>query len=258
MPRVFEHGTIKKRLFFALFLRRNLSCATAIHCTGESEQEAVRELGVTCGRTFVAPLGAYLPELEESEKSIKRRHILFLSRLGEEKGLKLLLEAWDSIEHNSWHLIIAGPDWKNYRKQLEEMISRRKIQDVSLPGLVIGSAKDKIYREADIFILPSPMENFSMVVLDALAYGLPVICTQGTPWGSVSDAKCGWWISANSVKALIDALKEAMSLDDDVYRQMSLRARRLAARYSWDEVLKVVFREYKTAMQEKWRSKEHV
>lgn len=243
MPRVFSKSRIKKTLFFFLFLRASLNHAAALHCTGDAEREAVRLLGIK-SKIFVVPLGVYLPTWPIVKSVPRQRNLLFLSRLGEEKGLELLLLAWKNIDHRDWHLILAGPDWLGHRRKLENLIAKERIRDVSFPGLVCGAAKDRLYRDADVFVLPSPMENFSMVVLDALAYGVPVVCTQGTPWQSIEEENCGWWIESNSVRALELAIKDAMGKDEDECAIMSTNARHLAERYSWKMVCEALTREH--------------
>lgn len=92
-----------------MFLRKNLNTATGIHCTEDGEMEAVCELGIK-SRTFIVPLGCDIPKLHLDEK--KENVILFLSRIGEEKGLLYLLDGWKVIDHNGWRLVLAGPDWE--------------------------------------------------------------------------------------------------------------------------------------------------
>ena len=63
-------------------------------------------------------------------------------------------------------------------------------------------------------MLPSPMENFSAVVLEALSYATPVICTTGTPWQAVEERRCGWRVEPDSAAALASALAAATSISD--------------------------------------------
>ncbi|MEZ5591148.1 MAG: glycosyltransferase [Gammaproteobacteria bacterium] len=46
---------------------------------------------------------------------------------------------------------------------------------------------------ADLFVLPSFSENFGVVIAEALAHGVPVITTRGTPWKGLLQHGCGWW-----------------------------------------------------------------
>lgn len=234
MPRVLRKGWLKKKVFYLIFLRRNLLDAFAIHCTGEGESAAVRSLGIGT-RTFIAPLGCHLPYWPV-RRTGDGKTILFLSRISEEKGLVCLLDAWKKIDHTGWRLVLAGPDWLGFRAELERKIGREQIRDVEFIGAADVEMKDRLYRQASLFVLPSPVENFSMVVLDALAYGIPTICTKGTPWRVIEDRKCGWWIDPDSTSALEKALSQAMSTATDQYEQMQVRAREVAKEFSWIEI----------------------
>lgn len=231
MPRVFSRGWLKKHLFYWLFLRRNLNSSSGIHCTGDGEVNAVRSLGIKA-RTFIVPLGCDLPDLTRDVK--KEKIVLFLSRLGEEKGLLFLLDAWKRVHHNGWRLMLAGPNWEGYRRVLEKKIEGDKIADVEFYGAADENQKDALYRSARLFVLPSPMENFSMVVLDALAYGVPVICTKGCPWKVLQERKCGWWVDSNSAKAIENALSEALMMPHEDLQKMGERAISVASEFSWD------------------------
>lgn len=237
MPRVLKKGWLKKQLFFRLFLKPLLQKATAIHCTGEGEEAAVKSLGVKT-KTFIAPLGCNLPVEGKVGCQGQQRNVLFLGRLGEEKGLELLLDAWKEIKNEGWKLVIAGPSWEGYGERLRAKVDVEKIKGVEFSGNADEAMKDRLYRAADVFVLSSPMENFSMVVLDALAYGVPVICTKGTPWRVIEEKHAGWWIEPNSSAAIRAALEEAMNLTDEERQAMGARGREIARGYTWPEIAK--------------------
>ena len=142
--------------------------------------------------------------------------------------------------------MIAGPDWRGYRALLEKKVVEEGIRGIEFHDPVFGPDKDALYRGADLFVLASPVENFSAVVLDALAFGVPVICTKGTPWGCIEREKCGWWVEPNSSAALYEALKSATSLPRDELQEMGRRGIAVAQRdYSWGMISKTLLEGYK-------------
>lgn len=252
MPRVFKKGWLKKHLFWCLALRKGVEQASLIHCTAEAERQAVARFGFEVPYV-IAPLGARLLPSPPSQPSQPSQHsspsqlrtCLFLGRISDEKGLPLLLGAWKRLDAANWRLVIAGPDWRGYRALLEKKVAEGGIHGVEFHDPVFGPDRDALYRNADLFALASPVENFSAVVLDALAFGVPVICTKGTPWGCIEREKCGWWVEPNSSAALYEALKMATSLPRDELREIGRRGIAIAQRdYSWESISETVLKGY--------------
>ena len=240
MPRVFQKGRIKKSIVWHLLLKHLLRKAKAICCTSESEADACKSLRLS-GPFVYSPLGVSLPNVANDSR-VRKKTILFLGRLGEEKGLLDLLSAWKLVPHNGWTLKLAGPDWRGHKKILEDKIASEGIADVVFTGNADKKAKDELYSEASLFVLPSPMENFSLVVLEALSYGVPVIATTGTPWRELVECRCGWWIQPGA-ESLEETLCKALAIDDADRNLMGENGRQLVrAKYSWsiiaDELLK--------------------
>jgi len=83
-------------------------------------------------------------------------------------------------------LVIAGPDEQGTLKALKEQVARLGLEaSVKFVGSVYGEEKWRMLRSADVFVLPSRSENFGIVVAEALACGVPVICTKGAPWSEL-------------------------------------------------------------------------
>ena len=82
-----------------------------------------------------------------------------------------------------WRLVIAGPDEQGTLKALKAQVARLGLEEsVVFPGPVYGQEKMQLLQAADVFVLPSRSENFGMGVAEALACGVPVVCTKGAPW----------------------------------------------------------------------------
>jgi len=117
--------------------------------------------------------------------------------------------------------------------------------DFEYVGPVAGEAKWNLYRDADLFVLPSHSENFGLVVAEALACGVPVITTRGTPWEDLVTHRCGWWTEIG-VEPLANALREALRLSDEERQHMGRRGRKLVEEnYTWPAAAKKMVAVYR-------------
>jgi glycosyltransferase involved in cell wall biosynthesis len=110
------------------------------------------------------------------------------------------------------------------------------LQDsVDYIGPVDEERKEKIFQSADVFVLPSFTENFGLVVAEALAHGVPVITTHGTPWEGLVSHSCGWWIEP-TVDALVETLQEAMNMEPAELQSMGEKGREYAHEFDWAHI----------------------
>ena len=114
----------------------------------------------------------------------KKKEMLYAGTVNARKGYADMIKAFAKIasNHRDWSIIFAGNGEIEEGKALAAQLGIEK-QTVFL-GWVRDENKDKAFKEASIFCLPSYAEGFPMGVLDAWAYGLPVITT---PVGGIPD-----------------------------------------------------------------------
>ncbi len=182
----------RKTAAWWLWERRRLQHAAAIVATSDLEAEHLRGLGVAAP-VAVIPLGLHLPEIAGPKPENDPRVALFLSRLHPKKGLLMLVEAVARLRPVGWHFVIAGPSEGGHGEVVQAAVRAAGLEDVfSFPGAVYGDDKWRLYRSADLFILPTYSENFGLVVAEALAVEVPVLTTRGTPWHTLLEHDCGW------------------------------------------------------------------
>lgn len=227
----------KKRIAWRIYQHRDLRHVTAFHATSEMEAESIRRFGF--GQPIIVlPNGVFLPpRTDRGERAGVIRNALFLSRIHPKKGLDLLVSSWSRVRPQGWRLTIAGNDDGGYAATLEAMIRSSGAADsIQYVGPAYGEAKEALYRNADLFVLPSHSENFGIVVAEALGWGVPVITTTGTPWHELQSEHCGWWIPVTQ-DGLVAALAEATSVSDAARSAMGLAGRRLIeTRYGWPAI----------------------
>ncbi len=120
----------------------------------------------------------------EKYKCAKKKQILFAGTLYAGKGYADMIKAFALIADNypGWKIVFAGNGEVEQGKSLAKELGIEK--QTEFLGWVNGAIKDKAFKESMIFCLPSYAEGFPMAVLDAWAYGLPVITT---PVGGIPD-----------------------------------------------------------------------
>ena len=124
------------------------------------------------------------PVITDTATYEKRNLILFAGTLSEGKGYLDLIRAFAKIasRHPDWKIVLAGNgEGKRARALALELGIANQVE---LLGWVNGEAKHRAYSEAKVLCLPSHAEGFPMAVLDAWAYGLPVVTT---PVGGIRD-----------------------------------------------------------------------
>lgn len=150
------------------------------------------------------------PQIKKTTENNKQNNILFAGTLMALKGYEDLINAFSSLkEYKDWNLVFAG----NGEIDKGELLSKELgIENrVIFLGWVDGEAKDKIFREASIFCLPSYAEGFPMALLDAWAYGIPAVTT---PVGGIpdilQDGINGLFFPAGDIKMLAHQLEKLM------------------------------------------------
>jgi glycosyltransferase involved in cell wall biosynthesis len=102
-------------------------------------------------------------------------YLLAVGRLTPEKGLEYLVEAANRLPQVTQVVIAGASDHdSSYRQQLEKLDTGKK---VIFTGFTSGEDLRQLYSHARCFVLPSVNEGFPMVLLEAMAYGLPILCS---------------------------------------------------------------------------------
>jgi glycosyltransferase involved in cell wall biosynthesis len=227
-------GSRFKPVYWRLVERFVLKSCAAFHATSEEEFSDIRKLGFD-QPVAIIPNGIDLPKVVPS---IKKRQVLFLGRLHYEKDVISLIEAWSNVSRKfpDFELIIAGSGDASYVNRIRDLIASKAISRIILTGQVEGEAKFKLLRESWVLVLPSPSENFGMVVAEALSYQTIAIANKGSPWSSLNTNKCGFWIEKGQYY-MEEALSQALSLDENTLQEMGSNGRNyVELNFSWSNV----------------------
>jgi phosphatidyl-myo-inositol alpha-mannosyltransferase len=175
-------------------------------------------------------------------------NLLFVGRLEKRKGLGDLLRAYRSMTSRlpNIRLIVVGDGPLHGR--VESYVTRHRLPNVILAGYVPESVKPRYYNSADIFCAPATgSESFGIVLLEALASGLPVVATEVPGYMSVLEpGKDSITVPPKNWRELAASLV-ILARDVDLRRRLAAYAQEKARRYAWETVASEVVEVYNEA-----------
>jgi len=181
------------------------------------------------GDVRIAPL----PEFREG------LNILFVGRLEARKGVHYLLEAFARVKSAlpQTHLLIVGPYSAHEMKPLQRLIHSQALRDVHFLGCLSEKELARCYHTAHVLCAPSVgSESFGMVLLEAMAAGLPIVASDIAGYRTVVKHQVeGYLVPPGNVGAIAHALVTLLC-QPELRQCMAVRGRATAARYAWDQI----------------------
>jgi len=231
-PWAMRQGRWKRRIAWQLWDGAVLQGAACLHALCPEEWLSIRALGLE-NPVAVIPNGVDLPAAPVAALG---KSVLFLGRLHPKKGLSELLHGW-ALLNKPPQLLIAGWDDGKHLDTLRLLRDELGLQAcVKFHGPAFGTEKERLYQEAGALILPSHSEGLPMAVLEAWAYGLPVLMTDHChlPEGFAQGAA----IQMEPIPfSIAEGMQRFLALSQEERRAMGLRGRELVSKsYSWQTV----------------------
>lgn len=247
---IYEHSASLR-----LGLRAGLRQAAAVSaCSAFVLDDAVRRFGLPSGRGVVVPNGVdtradRLPE-ERLELPFSR-FVLGLGRVVEKKGFDLLLNAFAEIarKHPGVGLVIGGQG--TARVGLELQAAALGIENqVVFPGSLGRGQVAWVMRHAEVFVMPSRIEPFGIVTLEALAAGCPVIVSsQGGASEIVRAGIDGFVVNPFDRKSLVRSI-ETLLVDIALRERLSAYGRLRVQQFAWTAIADQYLELYERARSE--------
>lgn len=210
-----RRGALKRAWFQRLELP-NLMRAAAVHFTTATERDEAEWNDLNLGeRAHIVPP----PFMTDVETSRSRRKdpvpvVLFLGRLHPVKNLEMLIDAWTEVTHAvpDARLEIAGEGTPAYSRKLKARVRALGLErSVEFRGFLSGAEKKEALASASLLALPSHHENFGMVVIEAIAAGLPVVVSRHVQLQDfIAEHDLGI-VAGDSPDSLAECLKSALS-----------------------------------------------
>jgi glycosyltransferase involved in cell wall biosynthesis len=228
-----------------LYERRALRDVHTIFALTRYTAAAVQSL-VWRDSVVLAPCGVDT-DLFHPGTSPDRPYILCVARFSDpRKNVNLLLSAYATLKRRSASvpgLCLVG---ELPSTQVQKLLGELGIADaVHMTGVKEGDELAELYRNALFFVLSSDEEGLGIVILEAMASGLPVVSTAcGGPATVVEDGKTGLLTPVGDAQALAEAMQRLLS-DPALRRSLGCEARRTAEeRFSLSATGKIFLEQY--------------
>lgn len=199
----------------------------AIQLSTESEPDGT---AINARETLVVENGIPdpVPHQQSPVRYVRKGHqplrLLFVGLMLPGKGIFTLIQALGLLNNQAvpCHLTILGSfPSTQVEADVYKLVDSLGLQDcIDIVGTAVGDAKWKHFASADIFCFPSMIDNQSIAVLEAMAWGLPVVATRhGAISDLVSDPENGYLVAGNSPTDLCNAVR---LLNDDAVTRMEM------------------------------------
>ena len=171
---------------------------------------------------------------------VSPHRVIAVGRLDYQKGFDRLIQAWELIQksgrYSDWQLDIFGQG--EWRKMLQQAVDDKGLSDsvlINQPTQDIG----KEYAGSSMLVMSSHYEGFPMVMIEAMACGLPVVSFDYKcgPRDIIQDGQNGLIVTDGDIQGLADAMMRLMN-DESLRKQMSERAKKVVDIYSEKTVMK--------------------
>ena len=170
-----------------------------------------------------------------SDCSAKR--VIAVGRLDYQKSFDRLIQVWEKVhlQMPQWRLDIFGQG--EWQEMLQRMIDERGLQEVvklNAPTKNIG----KEYSESSMLVMSSHYEGFPMVMIEAMACGLPAVCFDFKcgPRDIISEGENGLIVPDGDIDGMAEAMVRLMK-DGDLRKRMGENAKKVVEKYSEDRVM---------------------
>lgn len=177
--------------------------------------------------------------VSDAYSDVMNKRVIAVGRLDYQKGFDRLIQAWELVQYTGkftdWKLDIFGQG--EWREMLQQMIDKAELQNtvcLNRPTKQIGEE----YVKSDMLVMSSNYEGFPMVMIEAMACGLPVVSFDYKcgPKDIIQTGINGLLVPNGDIQALADAMMKVM--EDEAYRKMlSLNARKVVDTYSEQAVM---------------------
>jgi len=244
------------RLFFRLAHRLAAAAADRIIAISQSTAADLERLGAPKDKITVIPLGVggeFRPRSPQEVEALRQRYglpeqfALYVGTNKPHKNLPRLVKAWALASRwapalgASWTLVAAGREDPRYPRVVDLAVT------YGVRVLAIGPVPEgdlpALYSVASLFIFPSLYEGFGLPVLEAMACGTPVICSNTSSLPEVA-GDAALMVDPTDVQALAESIRFVL-MEDALRKELTIKGLARAAEFSWERTARETWGVYK-------------
>jgi glycosyltransferase involved in cell wall biosynthesis len=224
--------------------------------SANTKSDLVELLQVPQRKIDVVPLGLGSHRVEPTDSDElrerlglgRRRLVLTASAKRPHKNLKTLLDAWACMPGNTRPLLVLPGYPTPYENELRDHASQLGLKhDVRFLGWVSQADLEGMFALAACFVFPSLYEGFGLPILEAMARGVPVACSDRGSLAEVAGS-AALLFDPESPQAVADVVQRVVG-DDELATRLGRAGREHASRFTWQATAEGTLRAYERALQ---------
>jgi glycosyltransferase involved in cell wall biosynthesis len=230
-------------------LLTRISARTAhrvITISHSARDDIVRSFGLAGDKVDVAPLGVRLPEPQAARAQTDVPTVLCVAQKRPYKNLGSLIRAVAELRDGHAVLVLPGTPTE-HEGDLRTLAARLGVADrVRFPAWVSEDELEKLYASATCFVLPSLIEGFGLPVLEAMARGVPVACSDRPALPEVA-GDAALLFDPTDQSAVTDAVRRLLT-DAELRESLARRGLQRAGLFSWRRTAEATLASYRRAI----------
>ncbi len=248
--------SLQKKISYWLYEKENFENADCFRALCKPEAVSMRVFGITVPIAEI-PNGFTLPNKFANVAKFGKKTILFVGRINPQKGLKEMIEGVAMLRDKrpelleEWTFKIVGWDQNGYIGVLQDLCGKLKFKDkILFLGQKYGIEKERELMDAQAFILTSFSEGMPMSVLEAWAYKLPIVMTDGCNLTDGFDEGAALRVETTP-ESICEGLINFFSMPTEERVKMGENGRHLVTRkYQWNKIAEDSLALYKYLLNE--------
>ena len=229
-----------------------LNC-DAIICMNQVNADYMRHLGYN-HRVFVVPNARHLDHFTScrlADLSCPVKTLTFIGFFSQRKNQVYLLQVLKLLPPGYRMVLIGEALNPLYQQEIEAFIQANGLKNVTIPGKVDQSEIPGYLERSHVFVSASRMEVQSLVIIEALASGTPVVGLSNETLDELVDGEVGAWLPKDArAEEFACQVERLCSLSQAEYEQICQNARQRVRGLDWDDVRELTVQAYESLLRE--------